>query len=74
MGKHKQVADLRELALETLLTARKKATQASDVEGLLNIGITFLEFADKINGEEPRNKKPKHRLGFHNTAVEADDE
>jgi len=73
MGKHKQVADLRELALETLLTARKKATQASDVEGLLNIGITFLEFADKINGEGPRHKKPKHRLGFHHT-VESDDE
>lgn len=73
MGKHKQVAALRELALETLLTARKKATQTNDVEGLLNIGITFLEFADKINGEEPPAKKPKHRLGFHHTPEHEDE-
>lgn len=73
MGKHKQVAELRNMALETLLTARKKAKQANDVEGLLNVGITLLEFADKINGEEPRHKKPKHRLGFHHTPEQEDD-
>lgn len=73
MGKHKQVAELRNIALETLLTARKKAKQANDVEGLLNIGITFLEFSDKINGEEAPAKKHKHRLGFHHTPEQEDE-
>lgn len=70
MSNKKHVNALRELALETLLTARKKAKQANDVEGLLNISITFLEFADKINNEEPREKKSKHKLGFHHVMEE----
>lgn len=49
-------------AMKTLAIAREEAERKGDVENLINIGITFYEFALKLPAES--EEKVKNHIGF----------
>ncbi len=67
MAKKKTAQDL---AFDTMRDARKEAVKKGDVEGLLNISITYFEFHVKMSESgELDNKKKKSKLGFHHERI-----
>lgn len=52
-------------AFKTLKIARDEAEIKGDIENLLNIGITFYEFATKVPAElHEHEQKVKQKIGF----------
>lgn len=52
-------------AFRALDDAHNEAKRHGDVEALLNIGITYFEFALKVPGElHDEVEKAKHKIGF----------
>ena len=49
-------------AMKTLTQARDEAQRKGDVENLINIGITFYEFALKLPADS--EEKVKNHIGF----------
>lgn len=73
MAKKTKQKSAQELAFATMADARKEAVRKGDVEGLLNISITYFEFSVKMaENEEHDAKKNKNKLGFHHERVRHD--
>jgi len=70
MGKKTKQKSAVDLAFATMADARKEAKRKGDVEGLLNISITYFEFSVKLSeNEELTGKKKNNKLGFHHERI-----